>query len=249
MRYEDAGLRVCATVVELTGQGDKKHNDERLEAARRVLRDRVGKEDLVVLPAGYLRAQSEAEVRRVGRPILELAKELGLAVIFGVDSEKPRYPWSTRVAQFTLPSFLIGWSPTDSSVQVWRQRSLSGDDWRLAPEKTRLQPRALDVAGHLVVPVLGGEVFSPGIRTTLAGQGPTLAVLAAHQASGARHWAAQECLMWLGVPSVRSVHAADATTVLYFAQREVQSRLKSQTPGIKMWSFEVNRTAPRKRAA
>jgi hypothetical protein len=230
-------LRVCTTTVSTDGLAEPNSNEERIALARELIesygRHRIA--DLVVLPAGYLRARSEAEVLKVATPIIDAARKVKVAVILGVDSQdapaavaregrprpdaarRPEGPTTqlSRVRRGALPYFLVAWSPKSPKPIVWRQRSATHSDAREAPAGQVSQPRLLPVKTSRVAALACGEIFSAPIRRVVAEHVPDLAVLAAHRASGARHWAAQRSLAGLGVPSLRSVHAkADARDVL-----------------------------------
>src|SRR5438270_12526954 len=157
MRYQE-GLRVCVTAVTLPGQGEKQYTAQRIEAAVGAIAESAQfATELMVLPAGYLRAAAEKEVHKVGQPIIDAARRASLAVIFGVDTEPMRYPDDERVERGKLPCFLVGWSPQDRQVQVWRQRSMSSRDWKLAPLPERDHIRELRVADREVAPLACGE--------------------------------------------------------------------------------------------
>jgi hypothetical protein len=214
-------LRVCTTVVTTDGQCEAKSNEARCSMATQLMEQEAKNIDLLVLPAGYLRARSEDEVRGVAAPVIDGARALGVAVIVGVDVERPRLPSERRVKDYELPYFLVAWAPGYARAEVWRQRSATGADAAAAPADRAGDVRALEVRGKSVAAIACGEVFSPLIRESIASAKPKLAVLAAHSASGARHWSAQRCLARLGVPSVRSVHAAGGSRdVLYGAMHE-----------------------------
>jgi hypothetical protein len=231
------GLAVCATVVTLPGQGERRHNAERIDAACAVIKQ--CDDDLVVLPAGFLRAPSESEVKKIARPVIEAAQAKKVALLIGVDTEPVRYPDVTRITREKLPGFLLGWSPEDRTVQMWRQRSMSSVDWKAVPLEQRNEVRELRVAGRIVAPIACGECFNPAIRESISRIKPALAVIAAHDAAGARHWAAQERLMWMHVPSIRSVHAASAVTALRINDRYVEARKTDSVNGILTFSFEI----------
>lgn len=198
-------LRVATTVVSPEGQGTA----ERAKLLRELILQPIGAA-LLVLPAGAVRAANEAGVRKAAAPLIAAAKKMKVAVLFGVDVGRPTRSAGARVKKGALPYFLVGWSPADG-VKVWRQRSLTGDDAGDVPEGLLHERRSLQVAGQTIAPIACGEIYNPAIRSGIAELEPRLAVLSAHAAAGARHWAPQGALLGLGVPSVRSVHSATAT--------------------------------------
>lgn len=198
MKSKTRGLRLCTTVV----RAGLKGNDERIAAATALIAARPNRSELVVLPAGFLKARSAGEVREVAAPVLEAARRAKIAVILGVDASG-----RGTARKGSLPYFLIGWSPGQAKAEVWRQRSITSADAGDAPEESVGEARSLNVAGRNVAAIACGEVFSPRVREGVAKLKPHVAVLAAHSARGARHWAGQRCLAELGVRSVRAVHA------------------------------------------
>jgi hypothetical protein len=207
-------LRVCTTTVTTDGRAEWKSNDERVAWARELIATYAHIIDLLVLPAGYLRSRSEGEVREVAAPIIDAARKTKIAVILGVDSQDAPATVE-KVRRSALPYFLVAWSPRTPRPIVWRQRSTTSADAREAPDATAREPRLLPIKRARVAAVACGEIFSASIRKLVREHVPDLAVLAAHTASGARHWAAQRSLARLGVPSLRSVHAkSDARNVL-----------------------------------
>jgi predicted amidohydrolase len=194
-------MKVVTTVVPSTRQGALKANAERVSLARAVIAS--ANADLVVFPAGLLRAGDERAVLKVCEPILEAAKKAKLAVQLGVDTagfvQRKRAP---------LPYFLVAWSPHDGA-RLWRQRAQITID-EVPPEQLA-EERVLSIAGQRVAPIACGEIYSQSIRQALADLRPSLATLSAHFAAGSRHWAPQECLQRLVVPSVRSAHASSGT--------------------------------------
>jgi hypothetical protein len=220
---------------------------ERVELLSEVIGLQTGG-DLIVLPAGAVRAADEAGVRKAAAPLIAAAKKVRAAVIVGVDAEPPRRTARGRVKNGTLPYFLVAWSP-DDGVKVWRQRSLTGGNATDVPEVMLAERRVLHVAGMKVAPVACGEIYNPAIRAGVAELMPTAAVLSAHFAAGARHWAPQDCLRKLGVPSVRSVHSAQATVDPLFDPRGYASpSLSLMWRGVFVRVFHLDEARRRKAA-
>lgn len=231
MATQKRGLRVCTAVV----RAELKSNEERVELARRVIAEQPGRIDLIVLPAGFLRARSEGEVREVAAPLLTAARKAKVAVMFGVDAGA-----RGSVRAGSLPYFLLGWSPGQSKASLWRQRSITSADAGEAPHQAFASARALEVKGQKVAPIVCGEVFSPRVRDSVAKLKPVVAVLAAHTAGGARHWAGQRCLAQLGVRSVRAVHATtQARDLLCAAGGELPPAEVSHQEGVTLSCFDV----------
>ncbi|MBK7864285.1 MAG: hypothetical protein IPJ65_37940 [Archangiaceae bacterium] len=227
-------LRISTTVVSPEGRASLEHNAERVARACELIRSHSGRTDLVVLPAGYLLARDGDDVGALVRPLIDQARRAKLAVVVGIDAAvKGRQ-------KAPLPYFLVGWSPGMKKASIWRQRSVTSHDALSVSDADAAEPRVLSVAGRRVAPLACGEVFNPRIRDAIAGLRPSVAVLAAHTAAGARHWAGQRCLARLGVPSVRAVHAATAARqVMCHPVRERPARWSQLGSGIEASCFEL----------
>lgn len=216
-------LKVCSVICNLHGYRDSFANTRRLDGARAVLAWAVEKEaDLVVFPAGYLRARAPrtTSVQAAAKPLLKLAHEAKVAIVFGVDACEPgfRVYDPTYVEMRDVPHWTVAWSPSASAVLQWRQRSTTSTDAPSVPEKDAEEVRVL-VVGRAIVGVLAsGEGFNPTLREKLAAAKPALAVMPSHIASGIRHWQALKWLAENGVPALRAVHADEAENVLWTAK-------------------------------
>jgi predicted amidohydrolase len=206
-------MQIATTTVSPAGQGELKANAARVHSMRAAIDEAAHRgADLVVFPAGVLRAPNERSVVQVARGVLDAAKAKRVAVQLGVDCEG-----FERVKKGPLPSFLLVWTPP-GSLHKWRQRSRTPQDAASAPPEAVREQRVYAAGGLRIAPIVCGEVYSQPIRTVLAAMNPALAVLSAHFAAGSRHWAPQESLQRLGVPSVRSAHASTATRDLLVAR-------------------------------
>jgi hypothetical protein len=235
-------MQIITAVVPSAGQGEVNHNAARVQILRDVIASARG--DLLVCPAGVLRAPSEGRVLAVAKPLLEAAKAKKLAVVFGVDAE--RYG---RIKRGPLPFFLVGWSPRDG-VQLWRQRSRSSADAAGVPESEASARRVLHVAGKSVAFFACGEVFNPAIRAAVIELKPAVAILAAHFAAGARHWAPQAILKRHGVPSLRVAHASGPTDDrLVLPGGEQGPELTATVGGAAVRAWFIDERPRRKKAA
>ncbi len=194
------GLRVCTTVVPIEGSGEVKDNARRI-ALYGALLAKAG--DLLVLPAGFLALKDEAKRLELVEPLFALAKTAGVAVAFGIDIVG-------RTKKGLLPSFMATWSPSFPHLQLFRQRSRTSVDAAAMTDEAVRGNRIMVVKGHYVAPIACGELFNARIRAGIADCQPVCAVISAHTASGARHWAGQAALAKLNVASLRSVHASGA---------------------------------------
>src|SRR5262249_31199008 len=137
---------------------------------------------------------------------LDAAKASRIAVQLGVDCEDFERVKNKR----PLPFFLLVWTPP-GILHKWRQRSMTPEDAAsVAPEALK-EERVYSAGGARIAPIACGEIQPQPAGPALPAMNPALAVLSAHFAAGSRHWAPQESLQRLGVPSVRSAHASTAT--------------------------------------
>jgi hypothetical protein len=178
---------------------------------------------------------------KIAAPLIAAAKAARVAIQLGVDCDS-----FARVRKGPLPFFLVAWSPEDGA-QLWRQRARRpGDE---VPQKLLDEPRVLNVAGQRIAPIACGEIYIQSIRAGIAALKPSLATLSAHFAAGSRHWAPQECLQRLGVPSVRSAHASSGTReVLVSRDGVVEPEAEVAVRGVFMNVYDLGRKG-RRRAA
>ena len=232
-------LSVCTTEVFPEGQGTLGGNERRIAAAGQVI-DAHGKfgAQLFAFPAGFLRARNEQEVTQVALPIIRHAQSAGVALLIGVDTEPLRQLPAARVREHSLPSFMVAWSPDMKLIVSWRQRCRTRHD-RL--EEKWHGAALIPVAGHVVAPLIGGEVFNAGIRAELGVRRPDLVVLCAHFSAGSRHWSGQDALRAGGLCSVRSVHSSDAVTQCLYAPPGYRlANVSSAEAGISCFTYSIS---------
>ncbi|CAN5398905.1 hypothetical protein BH09MYX1_BH09MYX1_59880 [soil metagenome] len=236
MRRE--ALLVCSVHSDFDGWRVAGGNAHRTLAARAAIDWAVARSaDLVVFPAGYLRARAGTpeSVREAGAEVLRLARRHRIAIVLGVDACAPevRSPDVAIVARGKLPFFVLAWSPDEKSVAVWRQRSTTSRDARAVSDEASDDVRLLVVRGTNVGVVLSGEGFNAAIREAMVAAEPALAVMPAHVAGGLRHWQALGWLRDNGVPALRAVHAGDAAENVLWRGEGKESALEVE-------SFESN---------
>ncbi|MBZ4419837.1 hypothetical protein [Myxococcus sp. RHSTA-1-4] len=175
-----------------------------------------------MFPAGYFFAADLAEARELANQLAAVARQNALAVVLGVDTcdteaskegEAKRGSEHTEVlvAQGHLPFFILGWSPGMPNPIEWRQRSTTGNNWKLAPALTRGARRILEVHGRSVDVVACGEGFNRALRFSIEQDPKRTAaiVIAAHTSQGSRIWNATKYFASdLGLPTLLSVHQA-----------------------------------------
>lgn len=223
-------FKVCSLVAGTDGLRMLTANDRRTEIGVAGLRWAADEgAQLVVLPAGFLRSRSpeKRDVLESVALLLRNARRLGVAIVIGVDACSPNWGGKNDRDSFIqrslLPYFAVAWSPgRNSRVNVWRQRSTTSRNWRLAPATANTEVRSIRVADREVVVVLCGEGFSTPVRDGIVARKPSLAVLPAHAAGGGlRHWRALSYFRNRGVPALRAVHAiGGAENVLWQGRRK-----------------------------
>ena len=211
-------LRLCTTVV----RAELKSSEDRIAAAKALIDAPPNGSQLIVLPAGFLRAPNEEVALQAAQDLVEVARKKRVAVIVGVHGGK-----QGSVKHGTLQSYLMCWAPGMSRPCTWRQRSETSADAGDAPPELFVETRLLNVAGRNVAPIACGEVFSPIVREDVAKLKPHVAVLAAHQASGARHWAAQRCLAKRSSACARCARCTRAAELAIFCARPSASGRRS----------------------
>jgi hypothetical protein len=223
------GLKVCSVNAGLRGFRDRAANVARSAAAAASMDwARARGAELVVFPAGYLRANAAvpAEAQSAAAAIVEHAQRLRVGVVVGIDACAPTFRATDEkaIARGKLPHFVVAWAPAAAAVHTWQQRSTTAADAAQVPSERAVEVRALDLGGRVVGIVHSGEGFNPTVRERLAAANPVLAVMPAHVASGLRHWQALGWLRDHGVPVLRAVHAAaGAENVLWRRRGKTKS--------------------------
>jgi hypothetical protein len=208
-------MRICTVIASEEGFRTLAGNPARTSCGVSLL-DWAKEEgaSLLVLPAGYLRAEDEspAAITTTAAPLVDAARAHGIGILVGVDAcplgwgGKRNYDRLIEAGR--LPLYGVAWSPGLRSVRVWRQRSTTSTNWRDVPGQERRAVRALRIGGRNVGVVLCGEAFSRDVRDAIVGDGLDVAILIAHGAVGLRHWQALKWFSFHGVSCVRAVHAA-----------------------------------------
>jgi len=126
-------MKVVATTVGSKGPESQVHNQERLDAAKQALiKAKQMLADVLVLPGGFFKANNSKSRERIAKSLINEAKKLGIAVVFGVDEESAelsnpsvkgkKQKSSTGWSQF--PMYAYAWSPTGVNEPCWQQRSI-----------------------------------------------------------------------------------------------------------------------------
>jgi hypothetical protein len=205
-------MRIGIVIAAPDGRGTARANAGRLVAASEALRRAAAERaQLVVLPAGFLRAEGEDGVRAIAAPVLSVARGLGVAVVVGVDTRPlGSPPAASAVACGALPYFLVAAAPGRAAV-VWRQRSTSGADAHDAPPPHAR--RTLRVGDTDVDVFACGEIYSPPLRAAAEAGKPRVVIVASHAATGARFFQAERWAERAGARALlRATHARSPAT-------------------------------------
>jgi hypothetical protein len=227
-------VRVCTVVASFAGFRSEHGNASRLAVAFEVLAWAAScGVTLVAFPAGFLRASSESPdaVVEAAAGIVSVAERAKVAVLVGVDACPPDWedttPRDPSVSLGALPYYAVAKSLCDASPLVFRQRSTTQANWKLAPTGVNDAVYRMTAGATPVAVVLCGELFSPPVLTGLTTARPPLAVIAAHwTGKGLRKSRGTEEFSKVGVPMVRAVHARSvAENVLWKAGSKVAPTL------------------------
>lgn len=205
-------MKVVTTTVGRRGPGDEAQNEERLTAAKRASEEATNLDgDLIVLPAGFFTAGSTQAREAMAQSLVSTAKQLGIAVIFGVDQEVKSLSrdYNPEIQRGGLPFYGYAWSPSENVIHCWAQRSTNSQNQWSAPERVCTEMRLLRIGDEIVAVLMCGEIFNQRIRQALSRYQPRakVAVDVAHVGSGFRVFQGMKVLARLGLPSVCSVHA------------------------------------------
>lgn len=186
-------MKLIQTVVSSRGFRDPAANDERMGLLASLL-GLASRSDarLLLVPAGFLTARSEAEVSGLVEDVDRVAGKAGVAVIGGVDVSGPAPRRGQDVEDLVragrLPFFGFAAGPVRfpaGGEHPWRQTSIDSSNAEMVPD------HAVPSAGRLVAVddtrvgvLVCGELFSPRARRGLVQAGPHLAVDVGHSGTG-----------------------------------------------------------------
>jgi hypothetical protein len=203
-------------------------NKERLEAAKQALIEAKALKagaDIVVLPAGFFTTRDSKSRQHLADSLISKAKELGIAIAFGVDEEVKASSKSWKLGKrrgkkngwSPLPLYGYAWSPTDPEKHCWYQRSTNSADQWLVPDEKCKEVRLLNIGGETLAVLMCGELFNQRIRKALRDHSPPPKVTAdlVHIGAGFR---ASQGMKKLGLASVCSLHVQrkNAAKPVYF---------------------------------
>ena len=208
-------LRVCTMVASFAGFRKEQGNASRLVVAFEVLSWAAAQgATMVVFPAGFLRARSERvdDVLGVAQGLVSVAERERIAILVGVDACPPDWEdgrlRDSVVAHGALPYFAVAKSVPALPTVIFRQRSTTSTNWKLAPTATNNSVYQLSANKATIAVILCGEVLNVPVLKALGIARPQLAVVAAHWAGmGPKPSWILDVSDKLGLPILRSVHA------------------------------------------
>ena len=214
-------MKIAATTVGTRGPETPAQNQQRLEAARHALR--AAKElgsDVLVLPGGYFVTYDHRSGDDMAKSLINEAKKLGLAVLFGADEHntkpvqlgaKIKAKLQKQTAEWWPdPMYGYAWSPTENKIHCCRQRSISSKDQWSVPTNVCEQVRTFMIGAESLGVLICGEIFNQRIRDALKNHEPKPIVVAdlGHIGAGFKiHWGMKAlCEGNKGIATMCSLH-------------------------------------------
>lgn len=225
---------IVTTVVPTTGFGNQGANRERESFARAVFHWAAARGvNLVSLPAGFLRGRQAQSAIEVATRVLADALAAGIAVVLGVDlGDKPS---AMKARQLGPHPFWLVAQGASGRARSFQQRSIRSTD-RVPIDAEQLQAERTLVVGDTKLALIAcGEAFNADIREALRDLG--LAIVSAHTALRSRHPRTLAAMGRNGTPVVRSVHAANATNVLWREQESPPVEHEQLSCGVRAARF------------
>lgn len=201
-------MKIAITTVGSKEPEDESKNEGRLKAGKLAMaKAKSLGADVLVLPAGFVVANDFESRQRITDALIDEARSLELAVVFGVDD----HSWPQ--------AYGYAWSPVDNMAYSWEQRSstrhwnkrseqpitLTDNQWE-AKRQSYDDARILTTKGGLVGVLLCGELFNERIRNALIKRKPKIVVDLVHRGQGFRSAGAMKKLCQYGIASACSAH-------------------------------------------
>lgn len=141
--------------------------------------------DLVVLPAGYLTAATQQAVSVCVAAVAQLAKQHGVAVVFGVDLPRAKGKGDERarvrrVARGRIPYWGFALDKVGAVLGQWRQQSMRSKDVHIAPGFDA-RKRLVQIAGQTVAVMVCGEIFNANYRDRMRAENFDIVVDIGHE--------------------------------------------------------------------
>lgn len=245
-------MKLVTTTVGRKGPEDELQNQERFRAAEQALEKAVklGAE-LMTLPAGFFTARSSQVRDAMANSLIGKAKQLGVAIVFGIDQEvkNPKTDGEIIAKGLLLPYYGYAWSRSEESIHCWQQRSSTSENQWLVSEAHCKEVRLIKVSGGFVGVLLCGEIFNQRIRHALAIESPRPRAIVdiAHIGSGFRVWQGMKKLAELGFTSACSVHTQRKYAIIKYCYTPEVGRKSTSIPDeyvfgpprieLKLWTF------------
>jgi len=244
-------MKIVTTTVGCKGPDDRTHNQERFAVATRALEKASNLDgDLLALPAGLFTASNNQERESIAQSLIGTAKQVGIAVVFGVDQVMNNLDTgiSWQIQTSDLPLYGYAWTPLENIIHCWAQRSTNSADQRLVPSENCQERRLLKVGDEHIALLMCGEIFNQRIRQVLRDYQPKVVVDIAHIGSGFRVFQGMKVLAKGvdGLPSVCSVHVQSQNAMKYCYVPPGNCRSSRVTDGyvfgpprieLKSWTF------------
>lgn len=203
-------MKLVATTVSKEGYGEEAWNKRRLSAAEQALEKAANLgADVLALPGGFFTVRTPQARGAIAASLLSKAKQVSIAVVFGVD-QKGRPSWDSLLkAGRPLPSYGYAWSPSENVRHCWVQRSFTSKNQCCVSDVCCKDVRLLKICNETLAVLMCGEIFNERIRDVLAMQRPKPKVVAdvAHDGYHFRIEQAMKVLGRKGLASMCSVHA------------------------------------------
>ncbi len=248
-------MKIITTTVSLEGYnevrgGKPNHqqigsvNQDRLNVLKEALaKAHNEKADLLCLPGGYFYyasskpitnplASSEHGVVRLIKAIMDLARNYQLAIAVGLDlAKKDQTADNTKdVCAGTLPSYALCWSPSDTAVHCWNQRSITSFDQFDCPEVFCNASHTMQVRHSQVDFLICGEAFNSRIRNAITRrcEKPLALVDLAHTLAGFRVTSSLKEIAECGIHALCCGHADKRGAIKYYYAPQVGRRSSSK---------------------
>jgi hypothetical protein len=175
-------MKVAATTVGRKGHEGERQNGERLKVAELALEKAANLgADVIVLPGGFFTAHSSKAREAIADSFLSKAKQIGIAIVFGVDQEvkNPSTDGEILCKRRLLPYYGYVWSPSENiPPHCWQQRSSTSANQWYASEACCKEVRLLKIRDETLGVLMCGEIFNQRIRNALAKHSPRPKVVA-----------------------------------------------------------------------
>ena len=185
-------MKIVQTVVSSHGFRDQAANPDRVALLGDLAR-LCASEDarLLLIPAGFLTADSEENVPELVQEVRRVAKVAGVAVIGGIDvngavsKRSLSMEEAVREGRIGYFGFAAGAGVMPSKGRCWRQTSITSADAKDFPQDSIPgAERVVRVDGLRIAILICGELFNWKIRNAVSEMGSDLVVDIGHVSMG-----------------------------------------------------------------